>query len=1064
MNTHAQAIPYAINRSQAKSPIRFITATSLFDGHDAAINIIRRLLQSHGVEVIHLGHNRSVEELVTAAVQEDVDAIAVSCYQGGHMEFYRFLLDQLACVGMAHVHIFAGGGGVIRPPEIKALRQAGIAAVYSAEDGQNMGLNGMIDDMLRICRSETGIKQAPTSVWQDLPSRLSRIEQGATKEDRFLTKADAHIPVVGISGVGGCGKSSLIDELIWRFRQEYGNQLNIGLLAVDPSRVKTGGALLGDRLRMNALNAPNVFMRSMATRDTTNEIPKALPGFLGALQKQDFDLILVETPGIGQGDSGIAAYADIVLYVMTSEFGAPTQLEKINMLDFCDLVAINKFDRKNSCDALQLVQKQIQRNRAAFDTTCNEMPVFGTRATRNDDLGTSRLYRCLREMLNQKGFPKPIRPLKFGAEDIDESVSESQIPPDRQHYLESIADVICDYHQQCNKQSELAHRIQSLYTAEDQLSESLASSLDHKIQTLSEQCDPGCADILQAYLQKNRSTANDRKIDKYTSLSGLDIEKISGPAYTDHGDLLSWLMLENLPGNFPFTAGVFANKRQDEEATRMFAGEGEPGRTNKRFKFLCKNSQAQRLSVAFDSVTLYGCDPDEKPDVFGKIGNAGVSVATLDDMKTLFQGFDLCHPKTSVSMTINGPAPILLAMFFNTAIDQQLKKFSDLNHRPPEPEEAEKIRRYTLRTVRGTVQADILKEDQGQNTCIFSTDFSLNLLADVQEYFIEQEIRYFYSLSISGYHIAEAGANPITQLAFTLANAFSYVELFRGRGMRVDDFASRLSFFFSNGMDPEYAVIGRVARRIWAIAMRDYYGAGEISQKLKYHIQTSGRSLHAQTLDFNEIRTTLQALNAIYDQCNSLHTNARDEAVTTPTENSLRSALAIQAIINKEWGLAQFENPWQGSFLIEKLTDYVEQAVLEEFRRISHRGGVLDAMESGYQRSKIQEQSLKYEAAKQDGSLPIIGINTENTPLDRTAKTIDLSRSSDDEKYRQIKRLRAFHERHRSQSFDALDKLKQSVRLRRNIFSQLMHTVQHCSLGQITNAFYEIGGQYRRIL
>ncbi len=1063
MNTHPGASQSAIFSAPSSPSLRFITATSRFDGHDAAINIIRRLLQANGVEVIHLGHNRNVDELVNAAVHEDADALAVSCYQGGHIEFFEYLVERLESSGLAGISVFGGGGGVILPDEVKKLRALGVAAIYSPEDGQKMGLQGMIDDMLRICRQRSKPAGPAPPGWRRLSEKLTTIELDPPAGPEISKAIGKQAIVLGITGSGGSGKSSLIDELLWRFRQEYKDRLKIALIAIDPSRVKTGGALLGDRLRMNALNSSNIYMRSMATRKAGNEMPAALPAFVRTLQQENFDLILIETPGIGQGSTGIVSMADINLYVMTREFGAPSQLEKINMLDYCDLVALNKFDDKNSVDALLLVQKQLQRNRGDFDKACSTMPVYGTIAARCNDEGTSRLYVHLRQLLNGCGLPSPDRSLTVPIRPVGPP-HDVLIPSDRQYYLADIARVVRAYRSKADQQAELAHQIQGLSMVRNQLDDSSAVMLDEPIKTKEKCLDPALREALKDYLDHHVNPSLGSDADMLVTLSGLAFPKVARPTFRGHGDLLRWLMLENLPGKFPFTAGVFRSKRSDEAATRMFAGEGGPESTNQRFKYLCQDSDAQRLSTAFDSVTLYGCDPDEQPDILGKIGNSGVSVATLNDMKSLFQGFDLCHPKTSVSMTINGPAPILLAMFFDTAIDQQLAKFTDEHKRPPDARETEKIRRYTLQTVRGTVQADILKEDQGQNTCIFSIDFSLRLLADVQRYFIEQKILHFYSMSVSGYHIAEAGANPITQLAFTLANGFSYVEIFRARGMKVDDFAHRLSFFFSNGMDPEYAVIGRVARRIWAVAMRDHYGVGKRSQKLKYHIQTSGRSLHAQTVDFNEIRTTLQALNAVYDQCNSLHTNARDEAITTPTEETLRSALAIQAIINKEWGLAQNENSNQGSFIIEYLTDQVEQAVLDEFDRLSQRGGVLGGMDSGYQRSKIQEESLRYESGKNNGSIPIIGLNTLRSLSANKLAAIKPVRSSTSDKRNQIQRLRRFHERNRNKSAAALEKLKQTVIKHEAIFPELMQTVRSCSLGQITQAFYEVGGQYRRAL
>jgi isobutyryl-CoA mutase len=1064
--------------------LRFVTATSLFDGHDAAINIMRRILQSQGAEVIHLGHNRSVREIVAAAIQEDVDGIAVSSYQGGHMEYFEYLVDQLKSHHAASIKVFGGGGGVIQPDEIEALQRYGVTRIYSPEDGQRMGLQGMIEDVMRRCaekprqESDDGTADLTSDDWRTLARILTRIECGALPAvlrrqliHRARTRKE-NVAVVGITGPGGAGKSSVTDELIRRFRIDYQDTLKIAIIAVDPSRIKTGGALLGDRIRMNAIDSPNIFMRSMATRDALTEIPAALPNSIQAMAAYGFDLIIVETPGIGQGDTGIAPLVDRSLYVMTSEFGAGTQLEKVSMLDFADLVAINKFDRKGSKDALRDVQKQMQRNREAFTTAPAEMPVFGTIASHMNDDGMTALYQRLRAMLADRGLRRqpPVLPLV----DTNASTEKTAIlPAGRQHYLAEIAETVRNYRREVEQNSQTARTLQQLIAARDKLKAGEREALNDLIAESRQQLDERCARLLDEWPDiQNRYQAESIDIQRgerteafalgHRSISGLTIPKVALPRYHDHGDLLRWLMLENLPGAFPYTAGVFPFKRSEEEPARMFAGEGDPIRTNRRFKFLASHSEANRLSTAFDSVTLYGCDPDEQLDIYGKIGNAGVSIATLDDMKALYDGFDLCDPKTSVSMTINGPAPTILAMFFNTAIDQRVAAFEAEHGRPPDEEEYDRIRSDVLQTVRGTVQADILKEDQGQNTCIFSIEFSLKLMGDIQEYFTRHQIRRFYSVSVSGYHIAEAGANPITQLAFTLANGFTYVEAFLARGMAIDDFAHRLSFFFSNGMDPEYTVIGRVARRIWAVTLRDRYGAGERSQKLKYHIQTSGRSLHAQAIDFNEIRTTLQALIAIYDNCNSLHTNAKDEALTTPTEETVRSALAIQLIINKEWGLAKNENSNQGSFIIEQLTDLVEEAVLMEFERLSERGGVLGAMETGYQRSKIQEESMIYEAGKHDGSLPIVGVNVAQTTADQSAATVNLARSTEQEKRGQIERLRAFKKRHEAECKPALDRLKQAAMRSDNVFVQLMDAVRVCSLGQITEALFEVGGKYRR--
>ncbi len=1064
--------------------LRFITATSLFDGHDAAINIIRRILQSEGAEVIHLGHNRTVNEIVTAAIQEDVDGIALSSYQGGHMENYKFLVDQLTTLQAASIKVFGGGGGVIQPDEIKELQQYGVTRIYSPEDGLRMGLKGMIKDMMRICAKNPKRDSIDsTNVfgidgWQTLASILTQIEYGTLpspirqKLNRRVRTQKGKVPILGITGPGGAGKSSLTDELIGRFRIDFQDTLKIAILAIDPSRVKTGGALLGDRIRMNAIDSPNIFMRSMATREASTEIPLALADSIDAMLAYGFDLIIVETPGIGQGAAGIVPLVDLSLYVMTSEFGAGTQLEKVSMLDFADLVVVNKLDRRGSIDALQNVQKQMQRNREAFSVAANKMPVYGSIASHIGDHGTTMLYQNLRTQLVEKGLRRRT-PTIFPNYNSQPTNKGTIIPASRQRYLAEIVETVRSYRKQVEVNSQFVRDLQRFIATKDKLESNEIKSLDTLIAKTKQSIDERCERVLKQW-HVNAKSYRAKSIDSecldqshqisltHTSLSGLEIPKVALPEYHDHGDILKWLMLENLPGFFPYTAGVFPFKRIDEDPTRMFAGEGDPFCTNRRFKYLVNHSETNRLSTAFDSVTLYGCDPNEQPDVYGKIGNSGVSVATLDDMKALYDGFDLCDPKTSVSMTINGPAPTILAMFFNTAIDQRIDRFETKNKRPPNHQEYDRIKLEVLKIVRGTVQADILKEDQGQNTCIFSTEFSLKIMGDIQEYFIQHQIRHFYSISVSGYHIAEAGANPITQLAFTLANGFTYIEAFLARGMAIDEFAHRLSFFFSNGMDPEYTVIGRVARRIWAITLHERYGAKEQSQKLKYHIQTSGRSLHTETIDFNEIRTTLQALIAIYDNCNSLHTNAKDEALTTPTEETVRSALAIQMIINKEWGLANNENPNQGSFIIEHLTDLVEQAVLMEFERLSERGGVLGAMETGYQRRKIQEESMIYEASKHDGSLPIVGLNFSQTSGSQKTKIVNLARSTKQEKNNQIRRLKNFKTRHKAQSKSALDRLQLAALRNKNIFAQLMDATRVCSLGQITNALFEVGGKYRR--
>ncbi|HSA90424.1 MAG TPA: fused isobutyryl-CoA mutase/GTPase IcmF, partial [Burkholderiales bacterium] len=896
---------------KARHKIRFVTAASLFDGHDASINIMRRILQASGAEVIHLGHNRSVDEVVSAALQEDVQGVAVSSYQGGHLEYFKYMLDLLRAQGGGHIKVFGGGGGVIVPAEIKELQDYGVARIYSPEDGQRMGLQGMINDMLARCDFDASRKDPQT-----LAQVITALELGVLDNKAILERAQSNpAPVLGITGTGGAGKSSLTDELVRRFRLDQGERLKIAVLSVDPTRRKTGGALLGDRIRMNAIHGPNVFMRSLATRETGTELSAALGDAVAACRAAGYGLVMVETAGIGQGDAAIVPHVDASLYVMTPEFGAASQLEKIDMLDFADFVAINKFDRRGADDALRDVRKQVQRNREAFKSAPEDMPVFGTIASRFNDDGVTSLYHALAEKLGfqPKTLPKPAGKVSSAVHAI--------VPPKRQRYLAEIAETVRAYHRHVESQSRLARERQQLLAAQAMLGRSFAE-LDDLIE--SKQLDAEAQRLLDTWPRVVKSYSGDEQVVKvrhkelrtkltHTSLSGTKVPKVALPRYEDHGELLRWRMRENLPGEFPFTAGVFHFKRENEDPTRMFAGEGDPFRTNKRFHLLSRDMPAKRLSTAFDSVTLYGFDPDERPDIYGKVGNSGVSIATLDDMKALYAGFDLCDPSTSVSMTINGPAPTILAMFFNTAIDQQVEKFSREKGRSPTPAEHESLKKNTLGTVRGTVQADILKEDQGQNTCIFSTEFSLKVMGDIQEYFIASQVRNFYSVSVSGYHIAEAGANPISQLAFTLANGFTFVETYLARGMKINDFAPNLSFFFSNGMDPEYAVLGRVARRIWALALRERYGGNERSQKLKFHSQTSGRSLHAQEVAFNDIRTTLQALISTYDNTNSLHTNAYDEAITTPTEDSVRRAMAIQLIINKEWGLAKNENPNQGS-------------------------------------------------------------------------------------------------------------------------------------------------------
>ena len=1108
----------------ARSQVRFVTAASLFDGHDASINIMRRILQAQGCEVIHLGHNRSVGEIVSCALQEDAHAIAVSSYQGGHVEYFRYMVDLLRAAGAGHIRVFGGGGGVIVAEEIAALHDYGVERIYSPEDGQKMGLVGMIHDMMARARRDLSA-MAPSDDTAlrttDRPAALRALAQTITALEgaawgerqcaalrRAADACAAQVPVLGITGTGGAGKSSLTDELVRRFRLDQDDALRIAIISVDPTRRKSGGALLGDRIRMNAIHHPNIFMRSLATREAGREISAALPDAIAACRVAGFDLVMVETSGIGQGDAAIVPHVDLSLYVMTPEYGAASQLEKIDMLDFADLVAINKFDRRGAADALRDVAKQLQRNREAFDRPSEAMPVFGTQASRFNDDGVTALYQAVRAELTRRGLRLPHPQGRLPR--VATRCSTAQVvivPADRSRYLADIASTLRGYHAHTREQVQRVREVQHLREAAALLAPaarqqgaagqgaagqgalanqaargsahasahaSACAVLAEEQAARSRRVDPACKALLDAWPgiaesyrgEEQCTVVRGREVRTRlttTSLSGSVIPKVALPGYQDDGELLSFLRREHLPGYFPFTAGVFPFRREGEDPTRMFAGEGDPFRTNRRFQLLSAGMPAKRLSTAFDSVTLYGQNPDARPDIYGKVGNSGVSIATLDDMKVLYAGFDLLDPSTSVSMTINGPAPTLLAMFMNTAIDQQVVAFAERQGRQPDPEEYAAIRDTTLSQVRGTVQADILKEDQGQNTCIFSTDFSLKVMGDVQAYFIEHGIRNFYSVSISGYHIAEAGANPISQLAFTLANGFTYVEAYLARGMHIDDFAPNLSFFFSNGMDPEYTVIGRVARRIWAVAMRDRYGANERSQKLKYHCQTSGRSLHAQEIAFNDIRTTLQALIATYDQANSLHTNAYDEAITTPTEESVRRALAIQLILNNEWGLARNQNPNQGSFIIDALSDLVEEAVLKEFERIADRGGVLGAMETGYQRGKIQDESMHYEMLKHDGSLPIIGVNTFRNPHgDPVPAKLELARSTEDEKQSQLARLAAFHARHAPAASAMLQRLRQAVIGNGNVFAVLMDAVRVCSLGQITEALFEVGGQYRR--
>ena len=1075
--------------------VRFVTAASLFDGHDAAIGIMRRILQGMGAEVIHLGHNRSVDEVVTAALQEDVQGIAVSSYQGGHNEYFTYMVELLKQRGGQNIQVFGGGGGVIVPAEIRMLAEHGVR-IFSPEDGQKMGLAGMIGEMVMRCdkdfsplapRTLEAIEGHTDLNWRALARLMTALENATadpqTVEALRAAAAQTKVPVLGITGTGGAGKSSLTDELVRRLRLDQDDSLRVAVVSIDPSRRKSGGALLGDRIRMNAISpwskGPRVFMRSLATRDFGSEISAALPDVIAACKVAGFDLVIVETSGIGQGDAAIVPHVDVPMYVMTPEFGAASQLEKIDMLDFAEFVAINKFDRKGAADALRDVAKQVQRNQQAWSVPTEQMPVFGTMAARFNDDGVTALYQALKRRLATLGLK--FTDGRLPRVDVRHSTHQNPIVPSaRTRYLAEISDTVRGYKKRAREQARLAREIQQLRAASQMLEvdkpgRAKAAEAAIDLATAREAMqDPTAKKLLAQWPDMQKAYAGDEYVvrirDKEirttlttTTLSGNKIRKVALPKYEDHGEILQWLMLDNVPGSYPYTAGTFAFKREGEDPTRMFAGEGDPFRTNRRFKLVSEGMPAKRLSTAFDSVTLYGNDPDLRPDIYGKIGNSGVNVATLDDMKVLYSGFDLCHPTTSVSMTINGPAPTILAMFMNTAIDQHTAKFQAENGREPTETETAKIREWVLANVRGTVQADILKEDQGQNTCIFSTEFSLKVMGDIAEYFVHHDVRNFYSVSISGYHIAEAGANPISQLAFTLSNGFTFVEAYLARGMHIDDFAPNLSFFFSNGMDPEYTVLGRVARRIWAVAMKEKYGANERSQKLKYHIQTSGRSLHAQEIQFNDIRTTLQALIAIYDNCNSLHTNAFDEAITTPTEDSVRRAMAIQLIINREWGLAKNENPNQGAFIIDELTELVEEAVLAEFSAIAERGGVLGAMETGYQRGKIQDESMHYEMLKHTGELPIIGVNTFRNPKgDEVLESLELARSTEEEKQSQLQRLRDFHERHKAEAPAMLARLQQAVIANTNVFEVLMDAVRVCSLGQITNALFEVGGQYRR--
>lgn len=1071
---------------QPKNPVRFVTASSLFDGHDASINIMRRILQATGAEVIHLGHNRSVEEVVYAAIQEDAQAIAISSYQGGHVEYFKYIVDLLKELGADHIRVYGGGGGTIIPREIKELHEYGVDWIFSPEDGRKYGLQGMINRMVEQCdvmppidmeKDKERLYSSERDALAKFITYMENTDSSSEEKQNLLKelreKGNKKLPVLGITGTGGAGKSSLTDELIRRFLNEVPDK-KIAIISIDPTKRKTGGALLGDRIRMNAIFSDRVYMRSLATRESRDELSAAINDALDVVRATGYDFAVVETSGIGQGNAAITDVTDLSMYVMTAEFGAPSQLEKIDMIDYADFVVINKFEQRGSEDALNQVRKQYERSHMLFGQDKEKFPVFGTIASQFNDKGTNSLFASIIDTLNERyGWEEEV---SFERNILSEKQNQI-IASDRRHYLREIAAYINNYKDKVETQSEIARKLYQLNgTLEVVEDEEVAALIKQTIDQYEKKLDRTSSELLDSWdntkEQYSQETLTFKVRDKEIvtqitseSLSGLKIPKVAFPRYQDWGERLRWLMKENVPGAFPFTAGVFPFKREGEDPTRQFAGEGTPERTNRRFHYLSKDAEAKRLSTAFDSVTLYGEDPAERPDIYGKIGESGVNICTLEDMKKLYDGFDLTDPLTSVSMTINGPAPIILAMYFNTAIDQQVAKFKEENNREPNQAEYEEIKQATISVIRGTVQADILKEDQGQNTCIFSTEFALRMMGDIQEYFIEKQVRNYYSVSISGYHIAEAGANPITQLAFTLANGFTYVEYYLSRGMDIDKFAPNLSFFFSNGLDPEYTVIGRVARRIWAITMKEKYGASERAQKLKYHIQTSGRSLHAQEIDFNDIRTTLQALLAIQDNTNSLHTNAYDEAITTPTEESVRRAMAIQMIINKEFGLTKNENSTQGSFIVEELTELVEEAVLKEFEKMNDRGGVLGAMERQYQRGKIQEESLYYEHKKHSGDLPIVGVNTylnPNPPSDEDIDSMELARASQEEKQHQITELRKFQKSHADKTEEALVKLKQVAVSGGNIFDELLDTVKVASLGQITSALYEVGGQYRR--
>ncbi len=1106
--------------------VRIVTAASLFDGHDAAINIMRRILQSKGAEIIHLGHNRSVHEIVEAAIEEDVHGIAITSYQGGHLEFFKYMKDLLDEAGCGHIKIFGGGGGTILPDEIEELHRYGITKIYAPDDGRKMGLEGMIEEVVRLCDFNlngdgTFQKQVPLDEQKDIRQIARLITLAENGQKSALSEARHRIPVIGITGTGGAGKSSITDETVRRFLNAFAD-ITIAVVSVDPSRKKTGGALLGDRIRMNSVSSPRVYMRSLATRETDKTLSGHVRDALDICKAASFDLIILESAGVGQSDASIIDYCDVSLYVMTPEYGAASQLEKINMLDYADIVAINKFDKAGALDALHDVRKQYKRNHGLWTTKDEELPIVGTIAAQFNDAGVNELFEKIVQAIKTKTGVE-FGAVAFHAHTKDTTNRSQIIPPKRVRYLSEICESNRNYDQWVKEQCAIASKLYQVTGTMESAGKGARFLEDMKQLRMQfeNQLHPECKKLIEQWPETSKKYSADffeyqvrNQIIKLplttTSLSGSRIPKVVLPKYKDWGDILRWQLQENAPGEFPYTTGVFELKRQGEDPTRMFAGEGCPERTNKRFHYVSLGQPAKRLSTAFDSVTLYGEDPDSRPDIYGKVGNSGVSIATVDDAKKLYSGFDLCDPKTSVSMTINGPAPVILAFFLNAAIDQECEKWIEVNgqwsmvnevfekkfqhlpwpvyYNPASPERLpegntglglkllglsgdevlpkevyEQLKAQALSQVRGTVQADILKEDQAQNTCIFSTEFALKLMGDVQDYFIRNNVRNFYSVSISGYHIAEAGANPITQLAFTLANGFTYVEYYLSRGMHIDDFAPNLSFFFSNGMDAEYSVIGRVARRIWAKAMKHLYKANERSQKLKYHIQTSGRSLHAQEIDFNDIRTTLQALYAIYDNCNSLHTNAYDEAITTPTEESVRRAMAIQLIINRELGSAKTENFIQGSFLIEELTDLVEEAVLVEFDRLTERGGVLGAMERMYQRNKIQEESLQYEQLKHTGELPIIGVNTFlNKKGSPTVLPGEVIRSTKEEKEQQIQNLHAFWKRSEGNIERSLQRLKEVAVNNGNIFAELMEAVKYCSLGQITHALYEVGGQYRR--